>query len=74
MTTLLCSPTDEAVLDWISPMVAKTWGRLGDYVDYEAARRNEPDYYEAARELGERCIAHRERKGVGESAFVKDAV
>lgn len=65
---------DDEVLDWISPMVAKTWVRLADYVAYESQMRNEPDYYEAARELGEACIDYRKARGLGESRLMEKAL
>jgi hypothetical protein len=46
---------DDMVMPWMSPMVVKVWAKLASYVAYEAERRNEPDYYEQARELAERC-------------------
>lgn len=49
--------TDEGLIEWVSPIVIKTWGKLGAYVEYESQRRNEPYYYGAARYLAERCIA-----------------
>jgi hypothetical protein len=51
--------TDDAVVRWVNPIVVKVWDRLGPYVEYEAERRNEPDYYEAARELAIRCAEWR---------------
>ena len=47
--------SDEAIIRWVSPIVVKTWAKLGPYVTYEAKRRGEPYYYEAARELAHRC-------------------
>jgi hypothetical protein len=47
--------TAEPVIHWVSPMVVKVWEKLGPYVEYEAQRRREPDYYEAARQLAARC-------------------
>jgi hypothetical protein len=46
---------EDMYMPWISPMVVKTWGKLAPYVDYESQRRNEPDYYKAARKLATRC-------------------
>ena len=46
---------DEMILPWMNPMVVKAWAKLEPYVDYESQRRNEPDYYEHARKLAERC-------------------
>ena len=49
------------ILPWISPMVVKLWDKLEPYVDHEANRKNEPDYYEAVRELARLCIAWRKK-------------
>ncbi|MFQ5858479.1 MAG: DUF4760 domain-containing protein [Anaerolineae bacterium] len=46
---------DETIMPWMNPMIVKAWAKLEPYVDYESRRRNEPDYYEHARELAERC-------------------
>jgi len=53
----------DAVIRWVSPFVVKIWAKLKPYVDYEIARRHEPDYYEAARFLAESCAEWR-RKNV----------
>ncbi|MBN1429809.1 MAG: hypothetical protein JXB07_15675 [Anaerolineae bacterium] len=54
------SEAEEAIIQWVSPFVAKTWIKLGPYVEYEVAQRpEEPDYYIAACHLAERCIAYR---------------
>jgi hypothetical protein len=37
----------------------KVWVKLKPYVDHESRRRNEPDYYEHARQLAEHCLAWR---------------
>jgi hypothetical protein len=50
---------EEVVMPWMNPMVVKAWIKLGPYVAYESRRRQEPDYYEHARQLAERCIAWR---------------
>lgn len=47
---------DEMIMPWMNPMIVKSWAKLEKYVDYESQRRNEPDYYEHARALAERCI------------------
>ena len=51
--------TGDEIIQWVSPMVVKLWAKIGPYVDYEAQRRNEPDYYEAARELAMRSARWR---------------
>ena len=50
---------DEMIMPWMNPMIVKAWSKLGAYVDYEASRRNEPDYYQSARELAQKCITWR---------------
>jgi hypothetical protein len=52
--------TAEPVVDWVSPMVVKTWEKLGPYVDYEIQRRQEPDYYVSARDLARHCQERRQ--------------
>ena len=47
--------TDDAIIGWVSPMVVKVWAKLGPYVEHESRRRNEPDYYRAARYLAAEC-------------------
>lgn len=51
---------DDLILPWMNAMVVKVWVKLQPYVDYEAARRNEPDYYRQVRRLAERCAAWRQ--------------
>ena len=46
---------DSTIMPWMNPMIVKSWAKLGPYVAYEGQRRGEPDYYEYARELAERC-------------------
>jgi hypothetical protein len=48
-------------MPWMNPMIVKAWGKLEPYVDYESGRRKEPDYYQHARELADRCIVWREK-------------
>jgi len=50
---------DDMIMPWMNPMIVKTWIKLGPYVEFERARRNEPDYYIQVRRLAERCIAWR---------------
>lgn len=50
---------EDMVMPWMNPMIVKTWAKLGPYVDYESRRRHEPDYYQHARALAERCQAWR---------------
>jgi len=67
----------DAIIGWVSPFVAKTWAKLQPYVEMEIARRNEPDYYEAAAHLAKRCIAWRRAHVPGaadEFVWLKDAL
>jgi hypothetical protein len=52
---------DTIIMPWMNPMIVKVWSKLEPYVDYESRRRNEPDYYQHARQLAERCMAWREK-------------
>ncbi len=52
---------EQIVMPWMHPMIAKSWARLGPYVQMEIQRRNEPYYYQQARLLAERCHAWRAR-------------
>lgn len=66
---------ERMVMPWMNPMVVKVWTKLGPYVEYERRRRREPDYYEQARELAERCVAwRRERLPEAEVTWVEDAL
>lgn len=66
--------TDEAVIEWVSPFVVKTWICLGRFVEYEAHRRSEPDYYKAARNLAHQCQIWRNQKLGAEPRWFKDAI
>ncbi len=44
---------------WMSPPVAKVWERIHLYVEKEADARNEPDYYQSAREFANYCLKWR---------------
>ena len=44
---------------WMSPSISKVWERIELFVEEEAKLRNEPDYYEAAREFGKFCVEYR---------------
>lgn len=66
---------EEMIMPWMNPMIVKTWVKLEPYVDYESRRRNEPDYYEYARRLAERCLSWRERNlPDAEITWVDDAL
>lgn len=69
--------SSEAIIGWVSPFVAKTWVKIRPYVELEIARRNEPDYYEAAVHLAHRCIEWRREHVPGaadEFIWLKDAL
>jgi hypothetical protein len=50
---------NELVL-WMSSPVTKVWERIYLYVEQEAKQRNEPDYYESAREFADYCTKWRQ--------------
>lgn len=50
---------ENLVMAWMNPMIVKSWLKLKPYVAHERRTRGEPDYYEHAERLGERCIAWR---------------
>lgn len=65
---------EELIMPWMNPMIVKTWMKLEPYVRYEGERRHEPDYYEHARSLAERCVAWRAKNlPDAEITWVKDA-
>ena len=61
---------NELVL-WMSSPVAKVWERIHLYVEQEAKQRNEPDYYESAREFAEYCTKWRQENRP-KSTVIKD--
>lgn len=61
--------TDDAIVEWVSPIVNKTWVKLEPYINYEIQRRNEPEYYASARYLADRCRKYRK-----DVVWVKDAL
>ena len=66
---------ESRVMPWLNPMVVKSWDKLGPYVIYERQRRNEPDYYEMAEGLAQRCIQWRlQNVGKAESKTVDHAL
>jgi hypothetical protein len=65
---------DAPLLDWLYPMVSKVWERIGPYVEEEARRRHEPNYYQWARKFGERCLEWRASKNLSDPRFVEDAL
>lgn len=50
---------EDLIMAWMNPMIVKLWLKLKPYVEHERRTRGEPDYYEHAGRLGERCIAWR---------------
>jgi hypothetical protein len=65
---------DGPLLDWLYPMVSKVWERIGPYVEEEAVRRHEPNYYQWARAIGDRCMKWRDLKDMPAPMFVEDAL
>jgi hypothetical protein len=66
---------EEMIMPWMNPMVVKAWRKLGPYVAYESRRRGEPDYYEHARKMAERCRAWRAKNlPEAEITWVEDAL
>lgn len=66
---------EELVMPWMNPMIVKAWQKLEPYVLYERDRRHEPDYYQAAGQLGERCRAWRARRlPEAQITWVEDAL
>jgi hypothetical protein len=51
--------TDDELVQWMSSPITKMWERIGPYVEYEAEERDEPDFYQAARMLGQYCLQWR---------------
>lgn len=48
--------TADEVIGWMSPVVVKVWEKIGPVVEHECSQRpEEPDYYESAIRLAERC-------------------
>ena len=65
----------EMIMPWMNPMIVKAWAKLASYVEYESLRRREPDYYQHARELAERCYEWRKHNVPNtEITWIKDAL
>lgn len=64
----------EHLMDWMNPMVYKVWERIGPYVEEEARRRNEPNYYLWARRLGQTCAEWRTQRNYPPPEYVDDAL
>ncbi len=65
---------DPALQDWLAPPIAKIWQRIGPYIEEEAQRRQEPDYYDYARRLGESSVKWRNSMDLPQPKFVEDAL
>jgi hypothetical protein len=66
---------EDMVMPWMSPMILKSWIKLQPWVDYEAERRREPEYYRQVGVLGERCLAWRKAHGLRtDVTWVEDAL
>jgi hypothetical protein len=63
---------ENELVEWMNPVIAKVWERIYFYVEDEARRRNEPDYYQAARDLGDRCLQWRVARGL-KTNIIEDA-
>jgi Domain of unknown function (DUF4760) len=66
---------EDMIMPWMNPMVVKAWAKLAPYVEYESRKRREPDYYQHARELAERCGEWRKHNVRNtEITWIKDAL
>jgi len=63
---------ENELVEWMNPLIAKVWERIHLVVEDEGERRHEPDYYLAARELGDRCLKWRRSRGL-RSVVIDDA-
>jgi hypothetical protein len=61
------------LLEWMSSPIAKVWERLKPYIEHERLEKNEPDYYQAAYHIGEKCLTWRQKKGM-KSAIMQDGI
>jgi hypothetical protein len=53
--------TADEIIGWLSPVVVKVWAKIGPVVVYEREQRpEEPDYYEAATKLADKCRSWRQ--------------
>jgi hypothetical protein len=55
---------DLALVSWMSPVVTKVWDRIYLYVEDEVKQRNEPDFYESAREFCQDCVEWRRNQNL----------
>lgn len=58
---------------WMSPPIAKVWERIWPYVEEEADRRGEPDYYLSAREFAKYCVDWRRKRNL-KSKIIKNGM
>jgi hypothetical protein len=66
---------EDMIMPWMSPMILKAWIKLKPWVDYEAERRHEPEYYRQVRALAERCLSWRKAHGMStEVTWVENAL
>ncbi len=66
---------EDMIMPWMNPMIVKAWVKLSPYVAYERQRRKEPDYYEQAQELAQRCLTWRkENLPDAEITWLEDAL
>ena len=63
---------ENELVEWMNPVIAKVWERVYYCVEDEAARRKEPDFYIAARKLGDDCLEWRRSKNLT-SVILDDA-
>jgi hypothetical protein len=63
---------ENELVEWMSPLVAKIWERVGVYIEDESRRRNEEDFFRAARDFGNYCLEYR-RAHYPESVVIEDA-
>ena len=62
------------LIEWMCPPVTKVWERIGPYIEEEARRRNEPDYYKWARFFGLYCIEWRRNQDFPRPNYVDRAL
>ncbi|MBM3129757.1 MAG: DUF4760 domain-containing protein [Chloroflexi bacterium] len=58
--------SDDVVMPWMHPMIAKSWEKLGTYVRYEREQRKEPYFYFYAEQVANRCRNWRIKHGYDE--------
>lgn len=63
---------ENELVEWMSPLVAKIWARVGAYIEDEAVQRNEDDFFRAARDFGNYCLEWR-REHYPPSKIISDA-